>query len=594
MTNPESSTATVLRMVTQELARDGGAALVTSIKDYVLQFHKVSSKRFNALLVRSNVGKAKLLTFLESHPTVFQVDRSQSPHWVTLLMKPSSRNPNNDSFLNETLKGAEIDAKTQNDLRQQTYDKALLALRKRQARTQRRRQRAAGNDDESLVSTDWVNTHWLLGQCCWELHSYLRACQFYVQAYPSPRHVHPVGCREWEHVVLQKFEEILLSSGNSSNTCRIDFEDGKARLQEYSVQHDTTISTDSNLDTSSGSLDLDRTLTELQLLQEIDRALTDIVVHKDGGHQITLGLLLHRYPNFKQLLGGRDLWQLYQTCANDSETNCLFHDVNMFLSDRYEVILQSKRPKTSVATADEADEDNEDAGKVKRMRVDEEGLFSVTNRKWGRAMANFMIRACKETKLFDEESVQVFESTSSSIPTPLQKTRIAIDLTASVGGMTLGLAKAKYFDRIVALEIDATRAQLCQENMETHGFDHLVEVCQTDSVKQVPLLPRNVCIVIDPPWGGFDYKGLIREEAKKSPDGRPRNHLKLGDVRLEDVLERIAHHNAPCVVGIRLPVNYDVHGMLLECLKERKVGHKSILVRKVGVQFFAVIYFPAP
>ena len=425
----------------------------------------------------------------------------------------------------------------------------------------------------------FVNTHWLLGQCCWELHSYLRACRFYVQAYASPEQVKVVGCREWEIVVLTKFESLLAEvSAESNENDKIHVQDGKARLQS-NASGDKAAGVTSPLLSSEHD-------KELQLLHEIDRVLTNIVVRRDGGHQITLGLLLHRYPEFKKLLGGRDLWQLYRqhgSASNEVIGSTLFQDVVMFLSDKNEVVLQSKRPKTTVLESGDENDDNATIGSAKRMKVDEEGLFSVTNRKWGRAMANFMVRACQEVNLFDDNDDESSKKT---------RERIAIDLTASVGGMTLGLAKAKYFDRVVAVEIDETRAKLCQDNMQTHGFDDLVEVRNKDSVEHLPMLPRNACMVIDPPWGGFDYKGLVREQAKKTNTGRPRNHLKLGDTLLEDVLEKIAHHNAPCVVGVRLPINYDVNAMLLECLEERNVEHKAVLVCKVGVQLFAVIHFP--
>ena len=85
-----------------------------------------------------------------------------------------------------------------------------------------------------------------------------------------------------------------------------------------------------------------------------------------------------------------------------------------------------------------------------------------------------------------------------------------IDLTASVGGMTLALARSNFFDRVVALEIDEGRAKLCRENLIRHGFhvgnnstsdcQSSVEIQNQDSVKQIPLLPRRVCFVIDPPW----------------------------------------------------------------------------------------------
>jgi hypothetical protein len=229
------------------------------------------------------------------------------------------------------------------------------------------------------------------------------------------------------------------------------------------------------------------------------------------------------------------------------------------------------------------------------MKVDEEGLYSVTNTKWGRAMANLMVQACRKTNLFDDDhnnaegDETTTEKTSSSSSPRSQRRRIVVDLTASVGGMTLGLARSNYFDAIVAIEIDPTRSKLCEENMTKHGFQHLVRVQNKDSVQEIPSLPRRVCFVVDPPWGGFDYKHLNRREERK---GR-KNHLKLGETYLEDILEQIANCNAPCVVGLRLPVTYNVQN-LLDCLTEKDgtdIHFKCITIRKIAVQLVVVLYF---
>ena len=61
------------------------------------------------------------------------------------------------------------------------------------------------------------------------------------------------------------------------------------------------------------------------------------------------------------------------------------------------------------------------------MKVDQVGLYYVANIKWGKnAMANIMIKACQKAGFTNNVT--------------------AIDLTASVGGMTLGLAKTDVFD----------------------------------------------------------------------------------------------------------------------------------------------------
>ena len=77
----------LLELLSTEIARDGGAALVTSLKDYTAASTStrgsLAPKRLNALLVES-IQKPKVLAFLEAHPEIFQVDRRATPHWVVL------------------------------------------------------------------------------------------------------------------------------------------------------------------------------------------------------------------------------------------------------------------------------------------------------------------------------------------------------------------------------------------------------------------------------------------------------------------------------------------------------------------------------
>ena len=257
------------------------------------------------------------------------------------------------------------------------------------------------------------------------------------------------------------------------------------------------------------------------------------------------------------------------------------------------------------------------------MKVDEVGLYSVTSTKWGRAISNLMIQACQKTNLFEdgatfsnnndksldhltkslsldagEEREGRHASSSSSSGQSLRHTRMVIDLTASVGGMTLELARTNSFDRVLAFEIDKGRAALCKDNMKRHGFYNnkdngvghsIVEIRNEDSVQQIPFLPRRVCIVIDPPWGGYNYKQQVRRAQK---EGGP--VLKLGDAPLEDVLALIACHNSPCVVGLRLPINFIVQN-LLNALTEKDEGihFECITRRKISVQLFVILYFPS-
>ncbi len=657
-----TTTSFLLKLVTDEIARDGGACLATTLKDYIVDSQKPlesnstpqqqqqriccykSKKRrnqqLNSLLVHSNVGKPKLLAFLESHPTVFSVRRTVIPHWVQLVeaQPPSSNWLSTQAF-----------PQKRESLQSDAFQKALYVLRKRQARIDRRKTKTKSPNttttDVSDTTTDGrdegVFLHWLLRQCCWEFHFLLRHCGFYTNqglcGYRQPSDVKPVGTREWEAVVLPVFEAFLgkarerdVSNNQNNNTYSwIRVWKGKAWLEKSSLEEehqeqqqfdDETAKFDfivrpaaeggsdpseceekiQDIDESSCN-HLNEEDAMLNLVRRIDQTLTDIVCRKDGGHQVSLSLLLHRHPDFKELLGGRDLWSLYCEFSKDDPVkvekndSSFFSSISMFYNGP-NLILRSKQSKTM--------DGNDGVCNEKRMMVDEEGLYSVTNNKWGRAMSNLVIQACRQKNLFGDEEDSVSpidtdtqegnrvteESKSESTP------KTMIDLTASVGGMTLGLAKANYFDRVIALEIDQGRAALCKENLNRHGFYNvpsgstksIVEVRNQDSVKQIPFLPRGACFVIDPPWGGYDYKQMVRRHQAEGSQG-----LKLGGTSLENVLGLMGRHNSPCVVGLRLPTNFAAKDFL-HALREthQDIEFECLTRRKISVQLFMVIYFP--
>jgi hypothetical protein len=695
-----STTPLLLRILIDEIARDGGACLVTSLKDYIVAGHsklslsssssskckkntkKNKSQILNSLLIKSNIGKPRLLAFLESHPDIFNVDRTVIPHWVKLVVQGQGQQKNHEDNDDED------EDEREDVLRARVYQKALYVLRKRQAKIDRRTQKSIDNDnkyntancdDDTGLDTDnnnSVNTHWLLRQCCWDLHYYLRMSNFYpiISGYDTPDDVKQVGSREWEDITLEHFEQILSCTNNddnkdkktSTNTTanQIHVQDGRASLRQqqqqrldddrnyYSNQllegnnnkkvNDNDVDDIIKDDQNNNCCD-DYNDANLSLMRQIDRTLTDIICEKDGGHQISLQLLLHRYPYVKEILGGRDLWELYRKYSNiplryynnnNDDDNSLNHDENgTFFSAIIifhvgpNLILRTKLPKLNgniIVSGRDANGDgdrNKDNCEERRMKVDEVGLYSVTSTKWGRAISNLIIQACQKTNLFEDRSIssnnsdksldhltkslsleEEHESKSASSSSysgqSLRHTRIVIDLTASVGGMTLELARTNSFDRVLAFEIDEGRAALCKDNMNRHGFCNnkdngvvrsIVEIRNEDSVQQIPFLPRRVCIVIDPPWGGYDYKQQVRRAQK---EGGP--VLKLGDSPLEDVLALISQHNSPCVVGLRLPVNFIVQN-LLDALteKEEDIQFECMTRRKISVQLFVILYFPS-
>lgn len=196
------------------------------------------------------------------------------------------------------------------------------------------------------------------------------------------------------------------------------------------------------------------------------------------------------------------------------------------------------------------------------MKVDTVGLYSVTNSRCASAIANILVQSCQQLQW------NITQLT-------------AIDMTASVGGMTLGLARAKVkFQQILAMEIDPTRAQLCHENMRDHGItEEQVQVVNTDSVEAIPTFPQQCCIIIDPPWGGEYYK-----EFKDQPP------LCLGSWTLEEVLVKISQCVSQCLVGLRLPVTLKVEPFLENLAKNRGLQFETMTIRKLQqVQLFVVL-----
>ena len=182
-------------------------------------------------------------------------------------------------------------------------------------------------------------------------------------------------------------------------------------------------------------------------------------VNEDGGTHISLGLLLHRYPELRRLLGGQDLMRLKE------ENEHCFVRVGVFTRNN-QIYLQS------LSTS-----------KAGRMEVDETGLFSVTSSKWGNAFASLMANECRSMLSAEPENT------------------IAFDLSASVGGITLPLSKT--FKRVIAIEIDSNRADLCRRNMQKHAVSGQVDVRNEDSMEVIPILSSEIgcypkVVAVDP------------------------------------------------------------------------------------------------
>ena len=608
----------ILQLICTEIARDGGASLVTTLKEYLTP-KILSKKRFRALLIAAT-GIPKLLTLLESFPDLFHVDRNTNPHWV-ILRKSDYVNhleleiKDNGSDASMILSKQQIDLSRQQQL--VVYNKALYTLRKRQSKLDRRKQRddidktatehqqdcCFDNDDDEELK---VNTFWLLQQCKWDVHFYLRSTGFYRKVYSKPEDVQLLGSLAWEKIVLNEFESILSSilyhEEQQEPESTIAIENSKAWLKSQSKplpsrRRESNHGSNSITVATEASKSIDETKDDNHYLQKLDKILTK-AVDEDGSIQIRLELLLHRHTTLKNILGGRDLWRIIQDCRQkqnnekatvNSGNLTLFRNIDI-QREGADVILQSTTiDKTNIG---------------RRMRVDEVGLFSITNSKWGTAVANMMVQSVYKVGWVSKEkpnptensNEEANETTCASAAANAKPSRTgvpAIDLTASVGGMTLGIARTNFFRPIIAIEIDPTRARLCQENMIQHGFaQDVVEVRPMDSMDAIPTLPSRSCIVLDPPWGGISYNKIQRENMKNLENSNQQMVFQMGKWTLEDILEKVSLHLKPCIVGLRLPITLIVDDFLDNLRQNRRLVFDKLFARKLSVQVFVVIFFP--
>ncbi|KAL3930864.1 MAG: hypothetical protein SGBAC_011579 [Bacillariaceae sp.] len=561
----EKATKELLRLLSTEIAKDGGASVVTSLKDYFST--SMNGKRFN-LLLNHAIGKSKLLRFFEIHSEVFHADRTVTPHLVKLLSK---------QYVNE--EDLISNSKCANEKLQVVRNKASYVLQKRQAKLNRRRKKQQQQLQGTMLNTEndaannytndttTANLSWLLEQSVGDLHLYLRASGFYVvefyekemiekQKQSRETQVPLVGNRAWQDLVLQEFGAILTNDPES----RFELSDGdspKVWLSHLDPNATGTNTTQNSTSSSSseshgkGNLKDETETLDEKYLDTLEECLVRLV-HQDGGHEVRLELLLHRHLELKVALGGRDFSTIYEQCCSRFQTSgisCRKEGVDWIFA--------------STQTADAK------YGGGGRMMVDEVGLYSVTNSKWGTAIGNIMVQCCKTT-LGDKTELNDANNEGDYVTDTVTNSSklVLVDMTASVGGMTLGLAKTEYFDQILAYEVDPERAKLCQGNMKRHGMENLVE-------------EHRYCFVIDPPWGGVAYKQKTKRYSQ----------FFMGPWSLKDVLVRMYTHCKPCLVGMRLPEDKAKVNDLLEELRQENLLFETKTIRRLSVQRFVVLYF---
>ena len=254
---------------------------------------------------------------------------------------------------------------------------------------------------------------------------------------------------------------------------------------------------------------------------------------------INVSQLLHHNLHLRELLGGRDLYELQEKYP------LIFKDIEVFHNKvGYLYIKKSKATFSG------------------RLEVDEEAQFSVTASKYSAGMANIIFQATK----------RLVDSSNECI---------AVDMTAGAGGLTLGLAKK--FSTVVALEIDSVRAQLCRTNMISQGQSNVTVVC-ADAMEYVLSMnhAEPLALIIDPPWGGLHYR-------------RNCQNIRLGkEWPLATILSTLAQRLLIFCVGLKLPLTFDVDKLVEDANQGSEEGRfiQRSFIKKLGRQLFVVLEIP--
>ena len=168
-----------------------------------------------------------------------------------------------------------------------------------------------------------------------------------------------------------------------------------------------------------------------------------------------------------------------------------------------------------------------------KLQMTEEGEYSITKRKDGEKLIQFMKDTVRNLKA-----------------------KTITDMTGNVGGDTIlfGLN----FKRVISYELNDENLRALKNNVEQFGLANVV-LHHGDSVKGIPNIDTDI-VYIDAPWGGPDYKD------KKVLD------LFLGPLRIDELVPRILERAS--YVFLKVPGNYN-----FQRLKNIDSGLKKLKIR---------------
>ena len=140
-----------------------------------------------------------------------------------------------------------------------------------------------------------------------------------------------------------------------------------------------------------------------------------------------------------------------------------------------------------------------------------------------------------------------------------------INATCGIGGDLINMCS--HFKKTYGYEISSMQFTILENNVKVYGFNDLVELFNDDYTKHVN---REKCdvVMIDPPWGGLDYKKLKF------------NDTMMGPYTMDELVDKIFDGDGASLIVLKLPKNQDMRKLWPKNPKVHKIDNYQLVIFK--------------
>ena len=179
--------------------------------------------------------------------------------------------------------------------------------------------------------------------------------------------------------------------------------------------------------------------------------------------------------------------------------------------------------------------------KLKKLKYDEEGLYSITLPEEAKIISSLLVKSLKK------------EAKKSTI----------FDGTAGLGGNTLSFCN--YFKNVISCEINKSRYDILKKNIELYKYNNVV-INNINCIEYIKNNNSSDVYFFDPPWGGPDYKFKTNIS------------LKLSNMSLINIVKLIKNKNNNAIICFKLPFNYNFNEFKNIKFYKKKIKNMIILL----------------